>query len=209
MNWLKYRNYWMVWGAMFFLPVMAQGQTGVGLGTMKANVSETVALSVSPNLPQEKVRTDVHGNLQSLTLTLSGSSTEVVVVRVPVLIRSNSFYKISALVQSQAATLSGLAVLGARPTGKLVAMDAVANLNVARDLDSRTPIGPVQTAASWPLNLSPSLTILSGPRVSLGGTLNSADNALEVTLLITVKPEAGTDSWFLRLAFSGSAGDGF
>ena len=207
-NWLKYRNYWMVAGVMVFLSVMAQGQTRLDSVTVKANVSETVALSVSPNSPQDNVRIEAHSDLKALTLTLSGSGPDVVAVRVPILIRSNTGYVISTLVQSQAVTLANFAVLDARPTGRFVAPDAIANLNVARELDSRTTNGTIQTA-SLPLNLSSPLAILSGPRVSLAGTLNSADNALEVTLLITVKPDAGADSWLLRLTLSGSAGDRF
>jgi hypothetical protein len=198
----------MVAGVMVFLSVMAQGQTRMGSVTVKANVSETVALSVSPNSPQDNVQIDAHSDLKALTLTLSGSGPDVVTVRVPILIRSNIDYVISSLVQSQAVSLANFAVLDARPTGRFVARDAIANLNVARELDSRTTNGTIQTA-SLPLNLSSSLTILSGPRVSLAGTLSSADNALEVTFLITVKPDAGADSWLLRLTLSGSAGDRF
>ena len=191
-----------------FLPVMAQGQTRLDSVTVKANVSETVALSVSPNSPQDNVRVEARSDFKALTLTLSGSGPDVVAVRVPILVRSNIGYVISTLVQSQAVTSANFAVLDARPTGRFVAPDAIANLNVARELDSRTTNGTIQTA-SLPLNLSSPLAILSGPRVSLAGTLNSADNALEVTLLITVKPDAGANSWLLRLTLSGSAGDRF
>jgi len=207
-NWFKYRNYWMVAGVILVLPIMAQGQTSIGSVTMKASVSETVALSVSPNLLQNNVQVDGHSDVKSLMLTLSGSANDVVSFRVPILIRSNTRYKVSALVQSQAATLGNLAVLDAYPTGRFVAQDGFANLNVAQGLDSRNKNEMVHTA-SIPLNLSSSLTILSGPRVSLAGTLNSADNALEVILFIVVKPDAGADRWFLRLTLSGSAGDRF
>jgi hypothetical protein len=207
-NWLKYGNYWMVASVVVLLPVMAQGQTGAASVTEKAHVSETVALSVSPNSPQDNVRIEAQSDVKALTLTLSGSATDVATVRVPILIRSNTGYAISARVQSRAATLANFAVLDARPIGRFVAPDAFANLNVARELDGRAANGTVETA-SWPLNLSSPLAILSGPRISLAGTLNSPDNALEVTLLITVKPDAGADSWLLRLTLSGSAGDRF
>jgi hypothetical protein len=59
------------------------------------------------------------------------------------------------------------------------------------------------------LNLSAPLSILSGPRISLAGTLNSADNALEVIILIIVKPDTGATSWLMSLNLSGSAGDRF
>ena len=208
MNWFKYRNYWMVAGVILVLPIMAQGQTSIGSVTMKANVSETVALSVSPNLLQNNVQVDGHSDVKSLTLTLSGSAHDVVSVRVPILIRSNTGYKVSALVQSQAATFANFVVLDAYPTGRFVAPESFANLHVARELDSRNKSGTVQSA-SLPLNNASPLAILSGPRVSLAGTLNSADNALEVILLIVVNPDAGVGVWFLRLTLSGSAGDRF
>jgi hypothetical protein len=207
-NWFKHRVYWMVAGVIFVLPIMAQGQTSIGSVTMKANVSETVALSVSPNLLQGNVQVDGHSDVKSLTLTVSGPANEVVSVRVPILIRSNTGYKISGLVQSQAATLANFAVLDAQPTGRFVAADGLANLQVAPELDSRNKNAMVQMA-SVHLNHSSPLRILSGPRVSLAGTLNSADNALEVILLIVVKPDVGADGWSLRLTLSGSAGDQF
>lgn len=190
------------------LPIMAQCQTSIGSVTLKANVSETLALSVSPNLLQDNVQVDAHSDIKSLTLTLSGSANDVVSIRVPILIRSNTGYKISGLVQPQAAALANFVVLDAYPTGRFVAADGFANLHVAPELDSRNKNGMVQIA-SVHLNHSSPLTILSGPRVSLAGTLNSADNALEVILLIVVKPDVDADGWSLRLTLSGSAGDRF
>ena len=198
----------MVVGVILVLPIMAQSQTSIGSVTMKANVSETVALSVSPNLLQDNVQVDGHSDVKSLMLTLSGSANDAVSVRVPILIRSNTGYKVSALVQSQAARLANFVVLDAYPTGRFVAPESFANLHVARELDSRNKNGTVQSA-SLPLNNASPLAILSGPRVSLAGTLNSADNALEVILLIVVNPDAGADGWSLRLTLSGSAGDRF
>jgi hypothetical protein len=205
-KWLKYSDYSIVAGVMVLLPIIAQGQTNIGPVTVRANVSETVAVSVSPNLTQDHVQINVQSDFKALTLTLSGSGTEVLAVRVPILIRSNIDYLISTLVQSQAVTLANFAVLDARPTGRFVAPDAIANLKVARELKDRTANGTIQTA-SLPLNLSSPLSIFSGPRVSLAGTLNSTDNALEVTLLINVKPDASAGNWLLRVTLSGSARD--
>jgi hypothetical protein len=187
MNWPKYRNYWMIASVIALLPVVAQGQTQAGSVAVKASVSQIVALSVSPTLLQGAVQIDAHSDIRTLTLTLSGAASDALAVRVPILIRSNSGYKISALVQSQAVMSAHLAVLDARPTGMFVATDAVANLAVIPELDNRAKNGQVQTDApnSVPLN-SASFSVLSGPPVSRAGTLNSADNALEVTLSITV-----------------------
>jgi hypothetical protein len=206
MNFFKHRNCWMVVGVLAFLPIVAQGQTRLGSVTMKAGVSEFVALSAGPTMPQHNLRIDAQGDPGSLTLTLSGSATDVVEVRVPILIRSNSSYNVSALVRSQAATLASFVVLDARPIGRFVATDALTNLNVTRELDRRATNGQGQTTAanSLPLSLSTPLSILSGPRVSLAGTLNSADNALEVIILIAVKPDAGATGWLTSVSLSGS-----
>jgi len=202
LNWLKFRNFWLVAGVILLLPFMALGQSHSALVTINASVSETVALSVGESFAENNVRIESHGAGKTLGLMLSGSSTEVVAVRVPILIRSNTSYGISASVQSQAATLVNFAVIGARPTGRFAAMDAVASLNVAQELDN----GRIQTAF-MPLNLSSSFSILSGNRISLAGTLSSMDNALEVTLLIAAKPEANADEWTLHLILTASTGD--
>ena len=202
MNWLKCGNFWLAAGVILLLPFMARGQSHSALVTINASVSETVALSVGESFAENNVRIESHGAGKTLGLMLSGSSTEVVAVRVPILIRSNTSYGISALVQSQAATLVNFAVIGARPTGRFAAMDAVASLNVAQELDN----GRIQTAF-MPLNLSSSFSILSGNRISLAGTLSSMDNALEVTLLIAAKPEANADEWTLHLILTASTRD--
>ena len=192
---------------ILLLPFMARGQSHSALVTINASVSETVALSVGESFAENNVRIESHGAGKTLGLMLSGSSTEVVAVRVPILIRSNTVYGISALVQSQSATLVNFAVIGARPTGRFAAVDAVASLRVAQELDSRSTNGRIQTAFI-PLNLSSSFSILSGPRrVSLAGTLSSMDNALEVTLLIAAKAEANAGEWTLNLILTASPGN--
>ena len=206
MNWLKCRNYWLAAGVVLLLPFMVRGQSHSAPVTINASVSETVALSVDQPFAENNVRIESHGAGKTLGLTLSGSSTDVMAVRVPILIRSNTSYRISALVQSQTATLVNFAVIGARPTGRFAAINAVASLNIARELDSLSPNGRMQTPF-MPLNLSSSFSILSGLRVSLAGTLSSMDNALEVTVLIAAKPAAGADDWTLHLILTASPGN--
>jgi len=130
---------------------------------MKATVSEIVILSASPaSAPSNTV-----------SLVLSGDDQ---VVRVPLLIRSNTSFKISATFESKTAVLSELSVDNVRPTGTLVSPQIVSALHLNPQLDPDT---------------SQPLLVLSGPRISLGGTLNSPNNAMEVTLLIRLTPPAG------------------
>jgi hypothetical protein len=191
-----------------FLPLAAQGQTLNGPVTLNASVSDTVALSISPNSIPNKVHIAPQGGPNAFTMVLSGSGSNVVTFRVPVLIRSNISYLVSTLVQSQAVSSANFAVLDARPSGRFVAHDAVASLEVARDF-MRPPTSQSFQTASLPLSVSSPLPILSGPRVSLSGNLNSPENALEITFLISVKPDAAAGNWLLRLTLLGSAGRRF
>lgn len=162
---------------LFLVPLCAEAQTV----TLQASVSETVALSILPNFTHENV--NVVNSANTVRLTLSSTDAEV---RVPLLVRSNSSFKIS--VESQTAVPTYLSVIDVRPTGTLVSPEVV-NALVSSEID---------LAASQPL------LVLSGPRVSLGGTLNSPNNALQVTLLIRMQPQTAHAS-LVHLTFTGMA----
>ena len=160
-----------------------------GSVTLQGTVSETVALSILPNSIQSDLQTDVvRSGGNTVRVTLSGDG-EAPVIRVPLLVRSNSRFKISALFESQTAVLTQLSVIDVRPMGRLVSTEAV-NAVLAPQAD---------------LEVSRPLLVLNGPRISLGGTLNSPNNALQVTLLIQWRPESGRRS-FAHLTFIGTAG---
>lgn len=147
---------------LFLVPVCVHPQTGSV--ALQGSVSETVALSVHPSFTHENIISNGGGTVR---LTLLSTDTEF---RVPLLVRSNSDFKISAVFDSPTAVLTHLSVIDVRPTGSLVSTDVVSAV--------RRP--------EVDLNASQPLLVLSGPRVSLGGTLQSPNNALQVTLLIRV-----------------------
>jgi hypothetical protein len=93
------------------------------------------------------------------------------VIRVPLLVRSNTSFKISALFES---TTAEVKVTDVHANGTLVSPNAVKRLIVPPKFDR---------------DLSQPLLVASGPRVSLGGTLDSPSNALEITLLIRLNPQ--------------------
>ena len=152
-----------------FVPAGVKAQSSV---IMKATVSEVVTISVSP--------TSIPGN--TVSLTLSGDDE---VVRVPLQIRSNTGFKISATLESQTGVLSELSVDDVRPSGGLVSPQIVNAIHINPHLDP---------------NLSQPLLVLSGPRISLGGTLNSPNNALRVTVVIRWKPGQQREPIHLTLA---------
>ena len=141
------------------VPAGVKAQSSV---TLKATVSETVALSVLPN----SIDANVVSSGNTVRITLSGTDAQV---RVPLIVRSNSGFKISAIFESKTAVLSELSVEDLRATGRLVSPQIVDAVNVEMQVDPDT---------------SQPLLVASGPRVSLGGTLHSLDNALQIIVLV-------------------------
>ena len=151
------------------VPAGVKAQSSV---TLRATVSETVTLSASPSSTPSNI----------VSLTLSGDDQ---IIRVPLLIRSNTGFKISATFESKTAVLSQVSVDDVRATGGLVSPQIV------NSLDLKSYVDP---------DVSQPLLVLTGPRVSLGGTLTSPNNALEITLLIRLKSERPREPIHLTLA---------
>ena len=164
--------------------VTAEAQTGSV--TVHARVSEIVALSPAPNSTQSNVAVDVQSIGNTVRMSLSGSGPNSEIIRVPLLVRSNIGFRIRAGVETQASQLMQVSVADVRATGRFVSPEAVNNLQVPEHLDLEGLVGP--------------LLLASGPRVSLGGTLQSPNNALQITLRIHVKPES-TGPWMVHLTF--------
>lgn len=178
-------------------PAGAEAQTG-GV-TMKTMVSETVALSVLPN----SISGDIVSTGNTVRITVSGADANAQVIRVPLLVRSNSSFKISAAVESNTAGVTQLSVTDVRATGTLVSPQAINELNVPRQFDVRGE----ENTSSVPnlLDASRPVLVASGPRVSRGGTLVSPNNALQITLLIRLQPQAAP-GWLVHLTFVATAG---
>ena len=148
-----------------FVPASVKAQSSA---TLKAIVSETVTLSTPDSIGN-------NGNTVRITLPSADSP----VIRVPLIVRSNTGFKITLVFESQTAVLSELLVADVRATGRLVSPHIVNGLHTGPQLnpDSSQP-----------------LLVASGPRVSLGGTLSSPNNALQITVLIRLKPEPRRES---------------
>ena len=175
-----------------------------GSVTIKSTVSEVVALSVLPNSTYGEVETNLVSTGSTVRITLSGADADAAVIRVPLLVRSNSSFKISAAVESNTAEVTQLSVIDACASGTLVSPQALSELNVPRQFDVR---GLVESNSLVPNLLDPSRPVLvaSGPRVSRGGTLASPNNALQLTLLIRLKSQPARD-WSVHLTFVATAG---
>jgi hypothetical protein len=177
----------VVWGLTAVIGVEAQTVT------LNARVSETVNLSVDRNSTQGDVHVVSSGHTVRMTLSGKGERT----IRVPLLVRSNTGFRISGRLESTTAQLAQLSVLNVRATGRLVSSEAVNNLEVSPPFDLRPGKGVFPQAAEF----SNPFFLFSGPRISLGGTLDSPTNALQVNLLIRIKSDSVTD-WLAYLTFS-------
>jgi hypothetical protein len=163
--------------------------------SLEGSVSETVALSILPNFTHSKVDAEVVSSGNTLRLTLTNP--EPPVIRVPLLVRSNSSFSLLAVFESASTVLAQLSVIDVHATGKLASSQAVNALRLVPRFDLR---GLNESTASMPLDTSRPLLVLSGPRVSLGGTLTSPNNALQVTLLVRLQPQTAR-GWLVHLTF--------
>lgn len=173
------RYFFTLVAVVFILCARVDAQTG-GV-TLTASVSETVALSIAGPIPPNFTRSDVDIDVVSSgrnTVEITVSSVEATssVIRVPLLVRSNTGFKILAMFESNTALIDQLSVTDVHATGALSSANLVNALEATRlnELDVSRP-----------------LLVLRGPRVSLGGALESPNNALQFTLLIHLKPQPG------------------
>ena len=152
-------------------------------------VSKTVTISVPRILPPNTIKTDVVNTGNRVDITFS-SADKNGLVRFPLLVRSNCGFKITAVLNSNSAVVTQVVITSVQGTGPLVSKQAVRDLNIVRRFDARGPEEKV-FPGSVGLELSDSLLVLSGPRISLGGTLDSPGNALEIVFLIHLKSDSG------------------
>ena len=164
--------------------------------TLQGRVSETVALSVPPHSTHGNIVIDAVSSGSTVRLTLSGKGANSGVIRVPLIVRSNSKFRISGMFESTTAQLTQLSVIDVRATGRLVSPEAINNLEIPQQFDLR---GSKDNDSSE--DFTNPFLVLSGPRVSLGGTLQSSNNALQITLLIRLK-SGSVGGWLAHLTFS-------
>ena len=172
---------------------------------LTAQVSGTVAISVAPDAQVAGgVRmTSSSAGQRTVAVSLTGSGNAPTEIRIPIYIRSNVGYALSASMKTGGTTLSKFLVISTQATGRFVVADALENLNIAETFDGRSG-GEVQFAgvSLAALDMSSPVTLLSGSRISRAGLLSSPDNAVEVMLAVTIKPSAGAAHWSAELILS-------
>ncbi len=202
-SWI-FRVIWLFLVAIAPATVCAQSRSGSM--DVRASVSKTVSLSLAQDVSPTGVDLNAFRNDGALSLVLSGVGIESN-LQVAILIRSNTAYNISASVRSDAAVLTQLKVLSVEATGKSVAADAVTSVSVRRAFDRRPGVSRAGARDLSTSDASVPFVMLSGPRISLGGGLDSPQNALKVVLLLSVQPEVSAGSWTIDLKLQGNGTD--
>lgn len=195
---------------LFSISVLCLSCVGRAQSARSVKVSGVVSGTVAITIPQgaEAPGTGVRTTSsrkddRSLVVVIVGTTRELTEVRIPVQIRSNTSYRLFAAVETVGSSQSTVFVAGARPTGKLVSPDAAEALKVAATFDGRRGAERSNlTGEVHHTNLSTPSELLSGPRISTGGTLTTPHNALEVTLLVTVQPLPDDQGWTVKLMLS-------
>jgi hypothetical protein len=184
---------------MLLTPVSVEAQRRNG--TLNTSVSETVILTIAINWSRRDMEVDVVSSDSSVRMTLSGNGAKSPVIRVPLLVRSNVAFRICASAQSKAAVLTQLSVVDVRATGRLVSSEAIRELEIPQQFDmrGRKEKDPSEKEPSI-LDASRPFLLLSGPRVSLGGTRESQNNALQISVLMRITPQPTRD-WRVQLTF--------
>jgi len=175
----KCRHVFTLLAVLFLVPASVEAQSSV---TLRGTVSQTVNLSIAPTFSESNVDVLSSGG-NTVRITLHADDAKNPVIRVPLLVRSNSSFKLSAVFESETAELSQLSVTDVHATGALVSSRIFNALDIKPD-SSRSSL------------------VMSGPRVSLGGTLDSPNNALQITVLIRLNPQSSRG--LVYLTFVGS-----
>src|SRR5689334_7393451 len=114
---------------MFVVCARVEAQTSSV--TLTATVSETVALSIAHDFNPENISREVIRSGNTVRLSLSSTNSESRVIRVPLLVRSNSGFKVSAEIDSATVEVAELSVSDMRATGSLVAPQVARAIEVS------------------------------------------------------------------------------
>lgn len=188
------------------LAAEAIGQNGSASVSVNGHVSEAVFISIAPGaqLSGDRLRlTYSNLNPHSIRVLISTSESDVRQISIPLQLRSNASYTLSASSNMSGATLRRLCIANARPTGRFVAADALNAVNRATCDVAAAGLQPRHVNQSA-LNYTSTSALLTGPRISLAGTSDTPFNALEVMLLIEVEPQSGLEQGSIELILSAS-----
>src|ERR1051326_645497 len=107
----------VVFGVTAVMVLMSAGTVAQNAGVvLNGAVSETVTLSVPRLLPPNRIKADVVNTGNRVDITFSSADKDGV-IRLPLLVRSNCGFKITAVLNSGSAVVAQLLITSVQPTG--------------------------------------------------------------------------------------------
>lgn len=183
-------------------PLTLRAQQAGGTVTVTGRVSAVAAVSGGSAARVVKGAAQVSARAiraDEFVLSLSGPRGGETQIEIPVQLRSNVAFGLTASCASEGATLSGLYVVEVGRAGTFVHPGAAGRVEVQPMFDGR-PDTPAPRGGGPELS-SPAL-VLTGPPISLRGTLDSPGNMIEVVLLgVLTAPDSG-NGWRAELKLS-------
>lgn len=177
-------------------------QQGGATVKVTGRVSPVVAVSAAP--PSRTEGDDVqvsasNAGAHALALSISGLGGGATRIDVPLRLRSNTGFTLAASCVTAGATLSDLSVVEVGGGGRFVHPGAAGLVEVEAAFDGR-PGRPARPLGGEDL-LSP-VTFLSGPPISMTGTLDSQDNMIEVVVRVVLDARDAEKRWRAELQVS-------
>lgn len=136
---------------------------------------------------------------RGLVFTLSGERGGETQVELPVQLRSNAGFALRAVCLTDGAALSTLSVVEVRGAGGFVYPGTAKRVKVTPAFDGRVA---TRAPSGGGPDLSSDATILTGPPISMGGTLDSPDNMIEVLLRVVIAAPPDEKGWLVELKVS-------
>lgn len=189
------------------LAAQASGQSTSASVNVSGHVSEAVFLSIAPGaqlsgapLPFAYTNLDKQTVRLSIDASVSGAGGRI---SIPLQLRSNVGYTLSASANLSGTMVRGLCVGSVKATGRHVAGGAVNDAKTAACTDATASVQTRNATRSAP-RFASAATLLQGQSISLSGTSASPFNALEVLLLLEVEPQNGKPQGRIELLLSAS-----
>ncbi|HEV3470993.1 MAG TPA: hypothetical protein VG148_16840 [Pyrinomonadaceae bacterium] len=181
------------------LPLRAQHAGGTvtvtGRVSAVAAVSAGSAARVVEGDARVSARTD---GARGLVVSVSGTRGGETRLELPIQLRSNVGFALTASCVTGGAALSALSV-EVSDAGEFVHPGAAGRVVITSAFDGRPGARPASGVGP---DLSSPVTILTGPPISMSGTLDSPNNMIEVVLRVVFAAPPGTRGWHAELSFS-------
>lgn len=171
-------------------PPAAWAQQTRGSLTLTGQVSGVAAVSVGSEARVVRGAGQVsagRAGADAVVVSLSGLAEGETEVDIPVQVRSNVAFALTAACAGRGAAVSGLSVVEVSGAGRFVQPGAAGRVEVSAAFEGRRG-----ARAAAGCDLSSPVTVLHGPPVSMSGTLESPGNMIEVVLRVVLKAPAGS-----------------